>query len=360
MFSFLETYLSDYTVNFEAAILLWPLLSIFLSLPILLLLYRRDGWLRLPTVFVVYVCVLYIAGLGCFTIYPLPSGDSGPGITYGIEPILNPLNFIDAIAADGLSAVLQLVFNILLFVPLGFMAKFLFKLNLAATLGLSFAATLLIETAQLTGLFGIYPYAYRYFEVDDLICNTMGGVIGWALGYLLMRFLLREPSERIEITHSPSFIRRFVALWTDLMIIDVCYVVPRIVIVAGAVILTGSSSSAFGVPMELVNQVVSSLCFLVSFLVVEVIVPWRGDGCTPAGRLYRMSFETKERRGAYRVCFYICRTAIVFLIFSYPLYTAIPLVIFYAVTQKMPYDFIPAEDVAEGCLAESCEDVLVE
>lgn len=353
MITFLETYLSGYSVNFEAAVLVWPLLSIFLSLPILFLLYKRDGWLRLPTVFIVYVCVLYIAGLVCFTIYPLPSGDSGPGITYGIEPILNPLNFIDAIASDGLRAVFQLVFNIILFIPLGLMAKTLFKLDFVLTLKLSFAVTLLIETAQLTGLFGIYPYSYRYFEVDDLICNTLGGAIGWAVGYLLTRFLLKEQRTAPDITSNPSFLRRFVALWTDLMIIDVCYVVPRIAIAAGAGLLTGSPLSIFGIPTELINESISGICFLLPFLIVEVVIPWRHGGCTPAGMLYRMSFETKERDRRCRVCFYAVRALIVLALFSYPLYVALPLAAFYAIARKTPYDLVPTGNAAKGAFAES-------
>lgn len=35
------------------------------------------------------------------------------------------------------------------------------------------------ECTQLSGLYGIYPYPYRFFEVDDLICNTLGGMIGF-------------------------------------------------------------------------------------------------------------------------------------------------------------------------------------
>lgn len=54
---------------------------------------------------------------------PSPSGDTGPGITYGIPPQLDPLNFVHDIAKDGIKAVLQLLFNIVLFMPLGFIAK---------------------------------------------------------------------------------------------------------------------------------------------------------------------------------------------------------------------------------------------
>lgn len=48
---------------------------------------------------------------------------------------------------------------------------------LALAVGLSGGA----EIAQLTGLFGLYPCAFRTFEVDDLIFNIGGLMAGFAL-----------------------------------------------------------------------------------------------------------------------------------------------------------------------------------
>ena len=50
-------------------------------------LYHRDGRLRFGTFVGAYLTVLYVCGLGCFTLYPLPQGDAGLGITYGVAPI---------------------------------------------------------------------------------------------------------------------------------------------------------------------------------------------------------------------------------------------------------------------------------
>lgn len=43
------------------------------------------------------------------------------------------------------------------------------------------ALTAFIETAQLTGLFGLYPCRYRSFDVDDLLLNVVGVLLGAAL-----------------------------------------------------------------------------------------------------------------------------------------------------------------------------------
>lgn len=54
-------------------------------------------------------------------------------------------------------------------------------------LGFAVALSVGVETAQLTGLFGLYPCAYRHFEVDDLILNIGGTVAGFAVGVRLVR-----------------------------------------------------------------------------------------------------------------------------------------------------------------------------
>jgi hypothetical protein len=55
----------------------------------------------------------------------------------------------------------------------------------AAATALGFALSLWVETAQITGLFGLYPCAYRQFDVDDLILNTGGTLAGAAAGAVL-------------------------------------------------------------------------------------------------------------------------------------------------------------------------------
>lgn len=354
MGSVINGYIATFSGSFDVAVLVWPLLSLLLSVPVLVVLYRRDGWLPLTTVFAVYASILYAAGLVCFTLYPLPTGDSGPGITYGIPPQWVPLNSVADIAHGGLKAALQVLFNIALFVPLGFIARTLLKLKFPLALALSFTATCLVETAQLTGLFGVYPFAYRTFDVDDILWNTLGGVIGWGLGHLAVKLTQREAEVLPPVTHRPGFVRRAVALWTDAMIIDVCSVVPRLMVVIGLKVLMGD---AFDEAMlNQVNAVVWVTCYIIAFAIVEVVVPWIRDGSTPAGLFYRMSCETQQRTGAARVAFYALRAAALLLVLVYPQYAVLPLAVFYLVARKMPYDFVPGE-AAEGASREAVQPV---
>ena len=154
-----------------------------------------------------------------------------------------------------------------------------------------------------------------------------------------MKLTQREAEVLPPVTHRPGFVRRAVALWTDAMIIDVCSVVPRLMVVIGLKMLMGD---AFDEAMlNRANVVVWVICYGLAFAVVEVVVPWRRDGGTPAGLFYRMSCETQQRAGAMRVAFYAARAIVLLLVLVYPQNTALPLAVFYLVARRMPYDFIP-------------------
>ena len=212
----IQRFLAGYTDNFRAALALWPLASVALTLPILAYLYHRDGRLKFASVVSTYLAVLYLMGLGCFTLYPLPEGPSGPGVSYGIPWQLNPFAFVSDFAREGVSTLPQIVFNVVLFMPLGFIAGRLLRLGAARSAALGLAASFVIEAAQGTGLFGIYPYAYRTADVDDLIYNTAGAVLGWWCALQLGRVLPPGAlAAEGEVTHRPGFVRRCVALWLD-------------------------------------------------------------------------------------------------------------------------------------------------
>lgn len=117
-----------------------------------------------------------------------------------------------------------------------------------------------------------------------------------------MRLTQREAEVQPPATHNPGFVRRAVALWTDVMIIDLCAVVPRLMVAAGLRLMTGDAFDE--ALLALVNGEMWIACYLVAFAVVELVVPWMRDGSTPAGLFYRMSCETRKRAGAARVVFY--------------------------------------------------------
>lgn len=77
-------------------------------------------------------------------------------------------------------SILSPVMNLILFMPAGLaLAAMTGRWRVALAVGLGL--TLFIEIAQLSALFGIYPCRYRRFETGDIILNTSGVVLGFAL-----------------------------------------------------------------------------------------------------------------------------------------------------------------------------------
>lgn len=72
------------------------------------------------------------------------------------------------------------VMNVVLFVPFG-LALAWRGASWPVAAASAVALTLGIELAQLTGLFGAYPCAYRTFDVDDIWLNLSGVLAGFAL-----------------------------------------------------------------------------------------------------------------------------------------------------------------------------------
>ena len=337
---FLGRFLSSYSESFAAAVAAWPFASFALTLPILAILYRRDGRIRPLSAAGAYVSVLYLLGLVCFTLYPLPEGDSGPGITYGLDPIWNPLHFVGDIAADGAPAVAQLVANVALFVPFGFIAGRGMRLGAPASVALGFLASLGIELAQLTGLFGVYPYAYRTFETTDLATNTLGALCGWLLARASLR-VLPDPGRLAPaaVTASPGIVRRAVAFCIDMALAAAASAIAGSGLLLALYALGGPPASAASLPAL-------ALLGTAAVLAVEVAVPWRRGGRTPGGAFVRMTCETRERQGARRVAFYAARAFVILCAVGLPgiepRLTLVPLacLVFYLFKRKMPYDLI--------------------
>ena len=198
-----------------------------------------------------------------------------------------------------------------------------------------------IETAQLTGLFGIYPYAYRTFEVDDIIFNTLGGVLGWFCAELFTRALPQAQVGSPEITHDPGLIRRVVALWIDLILIALVTFGPWMFLDLASEALFGKAFSLFGMNAAQAEGVLTLVCFAIALGGIEAVFPWFEGGSTPGGLIVRMSFETKERSGGKRVLFYGVRGVFLILLFTLPQIMILFTLVFYLITRKMPYDYMP-------------------
>lgn len=167
------------------------LAGVALFVPFVAVSYRRQGRLSLPRLLMWFAALVYFWAIWTYTLLPLPEPDAIRCVGTIIDPLEMVRDVQKAIAAPGSTltnpALLQLVFNVLLFVPLGFVVRVLFGRGVVAALLVGFGLSLFIETTQLTGVWGIYPCAYRFFDVGDLITNTSGAMVGAVFGLVVPR-----------------------------------------------------------------------------------------------------------------------------------------------------------------------------
>ena len=79
------------------------------------------------------------------------------------------------------------IYNVLLTLPFGMYLHSYFNVNVKKTVLYSFLLSLFFEFTQLTGLYFIYPRGYRLFDVDDLLLNTLGGLVGYYFAFPLLK-----------------------------------------------------------------------------------------------------------------------------------------------------------------------------
>ena len=185
--------MGDQGTNAIAALVLGSVVAVLLFIPVAAVQYRRDGRLGAGDLMVLVGAAVYGVSLWTYTLLPLPDvGD------YACQQAQTQvMAFADDIrrAAErggyaGLGtpsellknqAFLQVVLNVVLFLPFGVFVRLITHRGVVVATVLGFAVSLLIEVTQLTGVWGVYPCAYRLFDVDDLLTNTLGAFLGAVL-----------------------------------------------------------------------------------------------------------------------------------------------------------------------------------
>lgn len=183
--------------GFIGFLALWAVVLV----PQLITQLSRHGGLRLRAIATTAAVLLYGCMTAAVVLLPLPGPGTGR-LSQTVQP--HPFQWITDIHTELLKhgepvshwfltqTFQQACMNVLLFVPLGVFARVLWRRGLIGTTLIGFAVSLLIEITQLTANFGTAPFVYRIFDVDDLMNNTFGAMVGWVFGALLLA-LLRSP-----------------------------------------------------------------------------------------------------------------------------------------------------------------------
>ncbi len=201
------------------ALLVGALLAIALLVPFVAISYRRRGGLTASRTLAWLALLLWILGLQAYTLLPIPSG---PYACAGME--LDPLQTIrDVIDPENAAAgalrnpaVQQLALNVLLFLPWGVLVRMLWRRGVVVAGLTGLGISLLVETTQLTGVWGLFPCAYRLFDTGDLASNTLGAVLGSLAAYpALRRRAVPSPAGAGRVTLP----RRLIGMVCDVLVV---------------------------------------------------------------------------------------------------------------------------------------------
>lgn len=261
-----------YVSNIVTAALLFPLIAFVITIPYMIYQYRKFGsipWLR---TLVVYSFVFYLLCAYFLVLLPLPE-DRTAVVPYAQTPQLVPFNFVHefleetAFSASDPSTwlatlrdpyVYEAFFNALLLVPLGMYLRYYFRRTWWQTLLIGFLVTLSFETTQLTGLWGIYEHPYRLFDVDDLMMNTLGAMVGFWMVGPAMRVLpdIRLVNEEArEAGLRASVTKRALSFFIDLVIAGALSMLASLVLAAAGAV--GQESVEAWIP-----RIMLLLCFV--------------------------------------------------------------------------------------------------
>ena len=219
------------------AIFVFPVLAFFITLPYIIYNYNKFGSILFIITLLIYLFILYLLSAYFLIIMPLPSISSVARLTTKVQ--LVPFDLISNIIRTvhfnykDISTyvnifrnpfVYQTIYNFLLTVPFGIFLRYYFKCNFIKTLLFTFLLSLFFEITQLTGLYFIYPNAYRLFDVDDLIVNTLGGIFGFLVTPLVTMML--PTKEELDLKSyikgtKVSSTKRIVTFIIDIVIIIV-------------------------------------------------------------------------------------------------------------------------------------------
>lgn len=180
------------------AVLGASVLALGLFVPFVAAQYRRRGTLRFSQLLIWSAVLVYALAVLAYTLLPLPTVTPALCAGGGANVQLHPGQVVHDIArGDGLlgnPALQQAVFNVALFVPLGAFVRYLRGARVVTATAVGLGVSLFVELTQLTGNWFVYPCAYRVFDVDDLISNTAGAL----LGALLAAALVLVPGQHMD------------------------------------------------------------------------------------------------------------------------------------------------------------------
>ena len=230
----------SYISTIKIALILFPILAFVITIPYMIVNYRKYGSVNKLRTVIFYSFTLYL--LAAYSLVNLPLPDPATiHTTYTDKLNLVPFSFVKDFLTDSPFVLTDPstwidsmkypsfyipAFNVLILVPFGIYMRYYFKCSLKKTILLSALLSLFFELTQLSGLYFIYPGPYRLCDIDDIIQNTTGGALGYFIGQLAVWVLPSRDAideKSFEKATQVSSTRVMLSLLIDAAIIYVPY-----------------------------------------------------------------------------------------------------------------------------------------
>lgn len=228
----------SYLIVIKYATFFFPLVAFLFTIPFILREYHKYGSISPLKSIITYLFIYYLLCAYFLVILPLPRISEVIKMTsprMQLIPLDFALDFIKHTSFEftNINTYLEAIkesyfyvpaFNILLTLPFGIFLRYYFKCNKKQVLISSFLLSLFFELTQLSGLYFIYPRGYRLFDVDDLILNTLGGLLGYFFSKPIIHFVpeIDKINEKAkEKGKVVSGLRRTMAFLCDIVLLGI-------------------------------------------------------------------------------------------------------------------------------------------
>lgn len=237
--------------NAQTSIILGLIVFMLMFIPGLIWQYWRNGQFSFRRMLGWLAVCVYTTALFVYTLMPLPPSRAEWCADHHVGHNLTPFAFIADIRDEtaGLTPaqiarsfpVLQVAFNVVLFLPFGaIMRRYLGRGILLATVA-GLAASVFIEASQYTGLFGIYPCSIRVADVDDVMTNTLGALLGAILAPALLWWMpsSRELAAKRLKARPVTTSRRWIGMLLDATLFGIAQAAVSVTLHIGRWAITG-------------------------------------------------------------------------------------------------------------------------
>lgn len=182
-------WVTSYAEPIGNAAVVFAVICAVLAVPYLAWQYRRRGTVAAGRAWAQTSFLLYLMCAWALVLMPFPDDPC----RRTVDPQLQPFHWLDLARAGSTGTAsfltnvntVMFVFNVALLFPLGVYLRRWFGQGLLMSALAGLAMSLAFEVTQYTANFGLFECTYRQFNVDDLMANTAGAILGWLLAPLV-------------------------------------------------------------------------------------------------------------------------------------------------------------------------------